>query len=666
MIIKKVRITNYKTYLSLDLDLSVNDERPIILIGGMNGGGKTTLFEAICGALYGLKLHTKEEFEELLNNGAIHSVKPEIQLEVTFVGRVLGQEQKYVLRRTYILNPQEKPVESVYLNMQGNTFVYGTATPAAQRAQCEQQVNKIIKANLPQELSKYFLFDAMQSSELLKKNVFAQIIKDNIENVMGFKKYLQLKRAAEKLQQEWAQQRLDAEKEAAEYNNYCTQKQNLEKLLEESERKQDELYKFITAQQEEYDRAKTGAENTAQTQKKINELASKLEGVSQKAKNYAEDVRAFVEDIETCVFLPKIASNISAEIEQILRIKEELKKSNEAIVPTETLKDITNKIIAYLKGLSLCSHEVDEENVVQHIKALQEANKASDSFAFLDEEELEALRNLLQNRGSNRFVTLDRIRTELNTEMANVPQWEMQKNSLQSSLVGGNDVLIKQYEDAQKELERLKAEDTKTKGEIKRLETIIHRFDVQIQQEPDIKYDTLVKLKPFFEEVADGLLKKKKAQIETEMQQQLNKLLISYKGCVARVELSDSIENFNIRMYHKAGNLISLNQLNAASKQIFIQVLLKVLRNLGDYNPPVMIDTVMGVLDNESRDALMEEYFPQLAEQTILLCTTSEIRKDSDYIKLEPFISKTYTLHRDVESQSTTVSDGYFGVTLNA
>ena len=123
--------------------------------------------------------------------------------------------------------------------------------------------------------------------------------------------------------------------------------------------------------------------------------------------------------------------------------------------------------------------------------------------------------------------------------------------------------------------------------------------------------------------------------------------------------------NFNIRLYHSAGNEISLNQLNAASKQIFIQVLLKVLRNLGDYNPPVMIDTVMGVLDNESRDALMEEYFPQLAEQTILLCTTSEIRTDSDYVKLEPFISKTYTLHRNVEEQNTTVAEGYFGISLN-
>lgn len=188
---------------------------------------------------------------------------------------------------------------------------------------------------------------------------------------------------------------------------------------------------------------------------------------------------------------------------------------------------------------------------------------------------------------------------------------------------------------------------------------------MQIQQEPDLKFDTLVKLRPFFDKVADSLLKKKKAQIETEMQSQLNKLLVSYKGHVARVELSDSMENFNIRLYHSAGNEISLNQLNAASKQIFIQVLLKVLRNLGDYNPPVMIDTVMGVLDNESRDALMEEYFPQLAEQTILLCTTSEIRTDSDYVKLEPFISKTYTLHRNVEEQNTTVAEGYFGISLN-
>ena len=226
-------------------------------------------------------------------------------------------------------------------------------------------------------------------------------------------------------------------------------------------------------------------------------------------------------------------------------------------------------------------------------------------------------------------------------------------------------MLIANYEEAKHNIEKQKSLEGNLKGEIQRLEKRIHQYDVQIQQEPDLKYDTLMKLRPFFDKVADMLLKKKKAQIETEMQEQLNKLLVSYKGHVGRVELSDSMEKFNIKLYHTAGNEISLNQLNAASKQIFIQVLLKVLRNLGDYNPPVMIDTVMGVLDNESRDALMEEYFPQLAEQTILLCTTSEIRTDSVYIKLEPFISKTYTLHRNVEEQRTTINEGYFGITLN-
>ena len=666
MIIKRVHISNYKTYLSLDLDLSVDDERPIILIGGMNGGGKTTLFEAICGALYGLKIRTKEEFEELLNNGAINSVKPEIQLEVTFVGRVLGQEQKYVLRRTYILNPNQKPVESVYLNMQGNTFVYGTATPAAERARCEQQVNKIIKANLPQELSKYFLFDAMQSSELLKKNVFAQIIKDNIENVMGFKKYLQLKRASEKIQQEWAQQRLEAEKEAEEYNSLCRRKTELEDNLKAIEEKQDQLYKFITASQEDYEKAKTGAENSATIQRKINELIDKLEGLAKKAHNYVDDIKVFVEDIEVGVFLPKLATNISNEIENILRLKEELKKTNDATVPVSTLKEITNNIINYLQGLSLCSQNVDKDNIVEHLTALQNANKTVDKYDFLDEDEISALQNFLNSPTTNSFIPLDRIKNELEVQIASIPNWEMQKSSLQASLVGGNDMLIKKFEEAKKELESAKAEEDRTRTEISKLEKTIHRFDVQIQQEPDIKYDTLVKLKTFFDEVANGLLKKKKAQIETEMQQQLNNLLISYKGCIAKVELSESVEHFDIKLYHKAGNLISLNQLNAASKQIFIQVLLKVLRSLGDYNPPVMIDTVMGVLDNESRDALMEEYFPQLAEQTILLCTTSEIRKDSDYLKLEPFISKTYTLKRDIELQSTSVEDGYFGVTLNA
>lgn len=665
MLIQRIKISNYKTYLSLDLDLTVDDDRPIILIGGANGGGKTTLFEAISGALYGLKIENKEHFMELLNQGALNTAKPEISLQITFVGKVLGQQQKYILKRIYQLNPQGKPLESVSLNMNGNMYVYGTMTAPKDRVKAEQEINKIIKANLPQELSQYFLFDAMQSSELLKKNVFAQTIRDNFENVLGFKKYLQLKRAAEKLQQEWAQQRLEAEKEAQEYNELCAQKDKLTADLNTCIAEQDAKYKYLASVEVEYKRAKDGAQEASALNKKIQELAGKIDDIVKRAATYAEDLKAFVDNIEIDSFLPKLASNLAQEINNILHIKEQLQKENTGAYPLETLKDVTNKIITYLKDLSLCSESVDEEQVVSHIIAIQNSTNKEDPYGYFDETEVTALSNLVKRTGSNQFIALDRQRQELEIQLSTLDNLRSQKQTLEQTQAGGNEYLIQNYEAAQRQIEKLKGQEATLKADIQRLEKRIHQFDVQIQQEPDIKFDTLVKLKPLFEKIADSLLRKKKAQIESEMQQQLNKLLVSYKDHVAKVELSDSIEQFNIKLYHTAGNEISLNQLNAASKQIFIQVLLKVLRNLGDYNPPVMIDTVMGVLDNESRDALMEEYFPQLAEQTILLCTTSEIRTDSDYIKLEPFISKNYTLHRNVEAQNTTVEDGYFGLTLN-
>ena len=665
MIIKRIKIKNYKTYLSLDLDLSVRPDQPIILIGGMNGGGKTTLFEAICGALYGLKIQNKAHFQELLNNGALGKVEPTIVLELSFEGMVLGRKQQYLLRRTYKLNPANKPVENVLLNMDGTPFSYGTATPPQQRAINEQQVNKIIKANLPQELSKYFLFDAMQSSELLKENVFAQIIKDNIQNVMGFNKYLQLKNAAEHQQQEWAARRLEAQKEAEEYNGLCEQRNQLVALQEENTKHQDDKYKYLVSIQAEYDAAKEGAKDSAETARKIQDLEASVKDTQESSKRYNAQLKQVVETLEINVFFPKLAQGITNEVNDIIRQKEALKQEREGVLSLEQMREVTTKILGYLKSKCLCPDSVEDDDVLTYLKSQQEALQRKDDYAFLDESEFDALKNLLGANAVNEFIALNDSRYDLEKRLENYDNQQSQIALLRRSMVSGNTEIIKAYEEASRELEILKKEADDRKMSIEKLERKIHQFDVQIQQEPDVKYDMLVKLKPFFEDVADTLLKRKKEKIEEDMKEQLNKLLISYKGCIAKVELSDSMENFTIRLYHKAGNEISLNQLNAASKQIFIQVLLKVLRNLGDYNPPVMIDTVMGVLDEESRDVLMEEYFPGLAEQTILLCTTSEIRKDKDYMKLEPFLSRSYTLVRDVENQSTHVEEGYFGVMCN-
>ena len=664
MQIQKIKAKNFKTYLSLDLDLQVEEECPIILIGGLNGGGKTTLFEAIYGALYGLNIKNKKNFEELLNNGALGKTEPRIELELVFTGQVLHQTQKYILRRTYILNKAEKPVESVYLNMNGSVFTYGTATPPAQRAVSEQQVNKIIKANLPQELSQYFLFDAMQSSELLKDNVFAQIIRDNFQNVLGFNKYLQLKKSAEKLLQERSKQRLKAQQEIEEYNQLCENKNKLLEDLTQNEASQDVLYKYLTSMKATYDKAKQGAEDQEHIRLQVQQLENTIKDTEKKATDYVENLKDFINTIEVNVFLPRLSASMSPEIEAIIRSKEEVKKALEQRYSAEEIEDITNKVINYLKDFAMIASDVNPQNIASHIMATQQDIVAVDGYAYLDDIDLEALKTLKKLNAVNGFIQLDIQRRSIDEDILELPNLRIQRDSLKGTLTQGSVNIIKEFEDKKRELERLKKDVDRINGEIEKLDREIHGYDVQIQQEPDVKYDTLVKLVPFFDDVANTLLTSKKALIEEQIKEQLNKMLLSYKGHIGRVELSDKLDNFSIRIFHTAGNEISLNQLNAASKQIFIQVLLKVLRNLGDYNPPVMIDTVMGVIDEDGRDVLMEEYFPELAEQTILLCTTSEIRKDSDYRKLEPFISKTYTLIRNVEEQNTTVTEGYFGIPL--
>ena len=180
------------------------------------------------------------------------------------------------------------------------------------------------------------------------------------------------------------------------------------------------------------------------------------------------------------------------------------------------------------------------------------------------------------------------------------------------------------------------------------------------EEVPNPKLETLKKLGPLFSNISNALLKNKKARIEEAMKNDLNTTLVVYENQIDRVLLSEDLSNLSFKIFHKAGNEIYLDELNAASKQIIIQVLLKSLHYFGDYNPPVMIDTVFGYLDESSRASLLENYFPKLSHQTILLSTDSEIRKSVDLDKIENFISKKFTLVRDKENQLTKVVEGYF------
>jgi DNA sulfur modification protein DndD len=661
MLIKRIRARNFKTYLNLDLDIVTDPDKPIVLIGGANGGGKTTFFDAIYGALYGLQINTERQFIELLNAGALGKEKEKIELELFFSGRVLNQEQSYVLTRTYILNPAKKPVESVKLNMNGSIFQFGTATPPAQRAEQEAQVNKIIKGNLPEELSRYFLFDAMEAGNLLKEDRLNRVIRENIENVMGFNRYLSMAKAAESLTQDYTAQLLDLEKEKEEYLKLVEEKKKENERLGELNEQHRKALDYSVSNKDLYDNLKAGLNEESTINNKVKQLEEELKSVEREEKQYKEEANEFIKNFELHVSLPKLADILHNDISLILSERKESDSNELSHISKSSLEEILVKAINILSNKGHQLKDVSVSELAQSILHRFKEELTTSKYDYFTSQEVNALESLVTGNYQNPYNSLSYRKQALQQEIANCEKIEKQIEELKSQVSGSDYSLIKTYEDNEAAIKDLEVKIKEREAQIRKIEGKIQRFDIPTTEEPDPKFEALKKLEPLFEEIANTLLKNKKDKIEEKMKIDLNANLAAYQDVISRVELSEDLKDLNFSIYHKSGNEIYLSQLNTASTQVVVQVLLKALHEFGDYDPPVMIDTVMGVLDETSRSTLLENYFPELSHQTILLSSDSEVRPNSDLEKIAPFISKAYTLIRDKELQKTDVVEGYFG-----
>ena len=669
MKITRIYAENYKTYRRLDLDLAADEERPIILIGGGNGCGKTTLFDAIYHALYGLDIKNARQFEELFNAG----VKLEqgldnksIVLEISFSGLVLGHETPYKLKRTYSLI-EGKVRWNVELNMNGNRYSYGIATPTAQRTQNEEVVNKIIAANLPSELSNYCLFDAMKTSELVKEEQISKLIMKNINSVMGFNKYYQLQEAADSLLAEKKAAKLENEKQRQEYEQLGHKKQGREAELKQLREDYDKALEYSNDNRERYEQLKQGRNADDMTRDRINKQTESIRQVEKRATEYHDSVDKVVKDLELNVLFPALAHRIRPEVEIIVNERRRLAEERGEEISDEQLTRLTRDIVDYLAESYKELAKVKVDDVVRYMqKGRKHGDALTDKHPYLSDANVEVLDKLISDAYVNLFLQLDNEREVLDMDISELPRKREQLENYERDLSGLDFNLIALYEDNEKRMIELKGKIAEAERDIQKLADEIATFDYDIPQIPDPQYDMLCKLPKFFNDISAKLLASKRKNIEQMMKEQLNLNLVVYAGVIGRVDLSsDGNEDVSFKIYHQNGNEIYLSQLNAGAKQTVMQVLLKVLYELGDYNPPVMIDTVMGVLDKESREVILEHYFPDLAHQTILLSTDTEITTERDFKKIAPFVAKTYTLHRDKEAQCTNITNDYFGITIN-
>ena len=570
MKLKRIYIENYKTYRKLDLNLEVTSDRPIILIGGANGCGKTTLFDAIYSALYGLKISNKRQFEEIFNSGVKNESGIEgktIKLEITFSGVVLGQETPYRLCRAYLFSGG-KVLESVELNMNGNKYTYGSGSTAIQRSTNEAIVNKIISANLPAELSNYFLFDAMKTSDLVKEEQINKLIMKNINSVMGFNKYTQLQNAASAYLDEKKAERLENENLRAEYTKLTKEKVEMEREVARLNDEYNEALNYANDHKQQYEQLKEGRNSDEVIRDKMRQIEESFNGYYAKEKNYRQDAEAVSKELELKVFMPKLANVISTEVELILNEKEDVASARGNVLNDQQIEKVTQEVVRLIEEKYPQVGEVSVSDIIAEIKRAQnDSEECNDKFGYLSEKDTAVLKNLVQQSYSNPYLALDERRENLNLELAEMPKKMEQMEEYKRALSGCDYNIIELYEINDRKIGELKTKMADKKTAIKELERKISIYDYDMPQVPDPQYDMLCKLPCFFKSLSRKLLQAKKSSIERMMKEQLNINLVIYAGYIGRVELSaNDSDEISFKMFHKNGNEIYLSQLNAGAK----------------------------------------------------------------------------------------------------
>lgn len=107
------------------------------------------------------------------------------------------------------------------------------------------------------------------------------------------------------------------------------------------------------------------------------------------------------------------------------------------------------------------------------------------------------------------------------------------------------------------------------------------------------------------------------------------------------------------------GQSLAATELSAGERQLLAVALLWGLAQAAGQPLPMVIDTPLGRLDGEHRGRLVERYFPHAAHQVVLLSTDTEV--DEAALKtLRPFVGRMYQLDFDGTTNATTIRPGYF------
>ena len=629
--------------------------RPIVLFGGVNGAGKTTILDAIQLVLYGVRARCSKRsnlpYEEFLARSIHQGMEPATGAEILLLFHTVAEEQDayFEVRRSWhVREGRLKEILSVFKD-----GVYD----AWYSDNWSQQVEELV----PLEISQLFFFDAEKIRTLTEDETSSQALGAAIKSLLGLDIVERLIADTAVIQARQAKEGATAgHREKVEVLERQAQElsERIRRLSDERAALQNHVLRAEAAQW-------TAERKLDASGGRYWQLRQAREGRKKELETRAGETEAQLLKLAAgelpLAMVPELLKRVEHQdlqerlSAQAAIVADLLAERDELLLETLRLAKASAKVIELAQAY-LESDRRERQAAMGAEPRLSLSQPAHAQLHHLISHRIEELRReaeaLIETHGSLR-QSLDDL--ERGIEAA-------PKDEEIGQVVEQFKAATAHHSNLESEAKRLDAEIVALKVEQKQCQDKLAKlFEGDVEREfaqedrariVQLAARTRTTMQDFLRRATDRKIDRLSGLITESF-----RFLLRKKSMVERILIDPG--TFAITLYDSAGCALSKERLSEGEKQVFAISVLWGLARASNRPLPAVIDTPMARLDATHRRNLVERYFPNASHQVVILSTDTEVDRDY-YQALQPHIARAYHLSYDEGQRMTVAEEGYF------
>ena len=645
MIITKLTLHNFGVYAGTNT-FEFNNRKPVVLIGGMNGRGKTTFLEAVLLALYGAnsfaynesKYATYGQYLRAYTNQADGSLESYIELEFKLEN---DTEERYLIRREWSakgMRTREKI--NVRKDGENNTFL-------------TENWSMFIENILPSGLSNFFFFDGEKIAELAVENTNAQM-KASIKSLLGISVLDMLENDISRIITR-ASKRSGNQMQAKELELLRDKKNHAEATLRVTDEKISEIMNSIEDAKKRLEKTKIeysskGGDIVTQRQDLFNQRSILIAQIEQ--------------DEEQLISISSGELPLMMVHELLEQILAQAEKEHDTKLMQFAIEKMHTALHGYIDELQGDFSQVRSFIAYMEEKAVVEG---TDIVFDISDQSLFQLHALIEHdlqKAKGRTIYLMSDRNKKKAKLDEIDSYlsvDIDENAL-AKLYKKIKTIEQEILDYEISLSTQQNNRSSQNGELMRATSEYNRYveSMLAQLELADDADRILKYSHQATTILEEYkvrLQKKKIDVLADTMTKCYKKLANKKNLIEKIKMDPITLDF---VYlNSEGGIVAKESLSAGEKQLMVISLLWALGICSKKKLPVIIDTPLSRLDSNHRISLIKTYFPQASDQTIILSTDSEI--DAYYYRvMQENVDDEFTLVYDDEKKCSTIKKGYF------